>query len=366
MHLEDGTLYSVNMTITARLPGIHLITYTLSGVAADSYQHLQPDTVVVLANGTSCNESLSTSLPEGCHKIRLLKCPRGDYFLYAKSTESWKHTQGKVSTKGIASILSVNNLTLPLGIRGAALDKLNPLHLSASTTREQCKSKSQSAVQVQCLPSEILASVFLQSLNASFPSWFHLIPSKTLSSFEATDAVTYIWSGVQLKGVLKDLGLSVKEQSYYSALLYTSALTVKVNQSSVTLPKYNDKNIHLIATELCSESWPANVLIVFNPLSYDALQSLPVYQHLASEGWKVSAMALQFSRRSSLSHSVNTKNQSSELISGSLELYGRVEKITTGSRPIASLNVLLVGNAVFPIPDINKVSCLPLSSFSKS
>lgn len=354
--LKDGRLHLANMTMTARLPGIHLITYTLSGVAADSYQQVNPDTVIVLANGTSCKESLSTSLPVGCHKIRLLKCPQGDHFLFAKSTESWKRTQGKASTKGIASILSANNLTLPLGIRGAALNKLNPLHVSISTDNEQCK--AQSPVEVQCLPSEIVASVFLQSLNASFPSWFHLIPSKTLSNFETNDAVTYIWSGLQLKGVLKGLGLSVKEQSYYSALLYTSALNVKINHSSVALPKYNDKKIHLIATELCSRSWPPNVLIIFNPLSYEALQSLPVYRYLAAQGWNVSAMALQFSRRNALSLLVNTRSQSNELISGSLELFGRIEKIMNGSRPISSLSVRLVGNAIFQIPDIDKVSLL--------
>ena len=360
VQLEEGRLYRANMTMTARLPGIHLITYTLSGVAADSYQQVNPDTVIVLANGTSCKESLSTSLPVGCHRIKLLKCPHGDHFLLAKSTESWKRTQGKVSTKGIASVLSANNLTLPLGIRGAALDNLNPLHdVSISTDKEQCK--AQSPIKVQCLPSEIVASVFLQSLNASFPSWFHLSPSKTLSNFETNDAVTYIWSGLQLKGVLKGLGLSVKEQSYYSTLLYTNALIVNVNKSSVALPKYNDKHVHLIATELCSKSWPNNVIIVFNPRSHEALQSLPVYQHLAAQGWNVSAMAVQFSSRSALSQMVNTRNQSNELIFGSLELYGRVEKTMNGSRPIDSLGVRLTGNAIFQIPDINKVSCLRFS-----
>lgn len=353
VQLGDGKLYRANMTVTARLPGMHLITYTLSGVVADSYQPVTPDTVIVLENGTSCNGSLSTSLPVGCHKIRLLKCPHGDHFLYAKSTESWKITRGKVSTKGIASVLSVNNLTLPLGIRGAALDKLNASHLSASTSKEQCK--AQSSRNIQCLPSGILAWVFLQSISSSFPTWFRLIPSRTLSSFDTNDAITYIWTGLQLKGVLKGLGLSLNEQSYYSALLYTGALTVEVNKSSVALPNYN-KNTHLVVTELCSKSWPANVLIMFNPLSYEALQSMPVYQQLAAQGWNISAMAVQFSRRSALNYSVNTSNQSNKLVSGDMELFGRVEKVMNGSHPISSLGVLFGGNATFQTSDINKVS----------
>lgn len=130
VQMEDGKLYRANMTVTARLPGMNLITYTLSGVATDFYQTLLPDTVIVVDNETSCNGNLSSNLPVGCHQARLLKCPQSDYFLYARSTEPWKQTQGKVSTKGVVSILSVNDRTLPLGITGTALDKSNLLHLS--------------------------------------------------------------------------------------------------------------------------------------------------------------------------------------------------------------------------------------------
>lgn len=353
MQVDDGRLYRANMTIAARLPGMHLITYTLSGVAADSYQRVLPDIVVVLANGTSCNYSLHTSLPVGCHKIRLLKCPNGDHFVYAKSTDTWKRKRGKVSTKGIASVLSVNNLTLPLGLLGAEFDKLNPFHLSASTDKEQCK--VQSPIHMQCLPSESLAWSFLQPLNASFPSWFRLIPSKTLSSFDTNDALSYIWTGLQLKGVLKGLGLSVNEQSYYSVLLYTSILTVEVNQSSVTLPKYH-KYTHFVVTELCSKSWPANVLIIFNPLSYKTLQNIPVYKQLLDQGWNMSVMAVQFSRVGALNYSMSTWNQSNELTSGNLELFGTVERVINGSHPIISLGVRFGGSATIQIPDIDKVS----------
>ena len=355
--MMGGRLYCANMTVTARLPGIHLITYTLSGVASISYQLVYPDTVIVVKNGTYCNDSVSRSLPVGCHKIRLLKCPKNDHFLYAKSTEPWKQTRGKVSTRGVASILSVNNITLPLGIQGAAFDKLNPSHPSTSVSANNKLCKAQTPIDVHCLPSEIVASVFLQSLHASFPSWFRLIPSETFSSFETNDASTFVWNGLQLKNVLKDLGLSVVEQSYYSVLLYTNALTVKVNKNSVALPKYDSKYTHLFATELCSEPGPPNVVIVFNPLSYDSLQNMPVYQQLASRGWNVSVMAVQFSRRSSLNYSVNTGNhQIKEPVSGSLELYGKVEKVINGSHPIESLGVRLVGNAIFGISDIDKVS----------
>ena len=353
VQLEDGKLYRANMTITARLPGIHSITYTLSGVVADSYQSVPPDTLIVLENGTTCNSSLSNSLPVGCNEIILLKCPLGGHYLYAKSTESWKITRGKVSTKGIAFVLSVNNLTLPLGIKGAALDKLNASHLSTSRSKDQCK--AQSTRNIQCLPTEILAWVFLKSLRGSLPTWFRLIPTKTLSSFDSNDAATYIWTGMQLKGVLKGLGLSINEQSYYSTLLYTGAISVEVNKSSVTLPNYN-QNTHLIVTELCSQYWPANVLIMFNPLSYEALQSLPIYQQLAAQGWSISTMAVQFSRRSALNYSMNTRKQSNTLVSGDMELFGSIEKVVNGSYPISSLGVLFGGVATFQTLDIDQVS----------
>ena len=359
VHLEDGKLYRSNMTLTARLPGIHSVTYTLSGVAADSYQSVTPDAVVVFENGTCCNGTLDNSLPVGCHKIKLLKCPLGGKSLYATSTESWKITRGKVSTKGIASVLSLNNLTLPLGIQGAALDKLNVSQVSALISEDQCK--SQPSKNIQCLPTEILALAFLQSLRGSLPSWFRLIPSKTLSSFDTNDAITYIWTGLQLKGVLKGLGLSINEQSYYSALLYTGDLSVEVNKSSVTLPKYN-QNTHLVVTELCSQFWPANVLIMFNPLSYEALQSMPIYQQLASQGWIVSAMAVQFSRRGALNFLVNTKMQSDKLVSGDLELFGRVEKVVNGSHPIISLGVLFGGIATYKTSNIDQVSSYRVES----
>ena len=354
---EEGKLYRANMTIKARLPGMHLVTYTLSGVATNLYQTVLPDTVIVVENGTSCNDSLSNSLPVGCHEARLLKCPQSDHFLYARSTEPWERTQGKVSTKGVATILSANNLTLPLGIRGTALDKLNLLHLSVSADNRLCN--VQSSVDIQCLPTEIVASVFLQSLTSSFPNWLRLTPSKTLSSFNTHDVITYLWSGQRLKDILRGLGLSVNERSYYSALLYSSALTVEINKSSVALPKYDGKNTHLVVTDLCSKSQLSNTLIVFHPLSYKGLQAMPVYEQLAARGWKVTAMAVQFSKVSALTYSVYTRNQKNELISGSLELYGRIEKTIDGCHPIDFLSVRLVGNAIFGISDIDKVSDIP-------
>ena len=357
MQMEDGKLHRANVTVTARLPGIHLITYTLSGVATNLYQTVLPDTVIVVDNETSCKGNHSSSLPVGCHQARLLKCPQSDSFLYARSTEPWKQTQGKVNTKGAVTILSANNLTLPLGLTGTALDKSNLLHLSVSVDNKFCKDHP--SVDVQCLPSEIIASVFIQSLTASLPRWLRLIPSKTLSGFDTNDAITYVWSGLQLKGILKGLGLSVNERSYYSALLYSSALTVELNKSSVALPKYDGKNTHLVVTDLCSKSWPPNVLIVFNPLSYRALQAISVYDKLATQGWKVTAMAVQFSKFSALNYSVYTRKQEQELISGSLELFGRAEKSISGSHPIAFLNVRLVGNAIFGVSDVDKVSDSP-------
>ena len=354
VQMEEGKLYRANMTVTAHLPGMHLITYTLSGVTSNLYQTVLPDTVIVLDNETSCSGNLSSSLPVGCHQARLLKCPKSDSFLYARSTEPWKQTQGKVSTKGVVTILSANNRTLPLGVIGTAFDRSNLLHLSVPADNKFCKDHP--SVNVQCLPSEIIASVFIQSLTASFPSWLRLTPSKTLSGFDTNDAITYVWSGLQLKGVLKGLGLSVNERSYYSALLYSSALTVELNKSSVALPKYDGKNTHLVVTDLCSKSWPPNALIVFNPLSYKKLQAIPVYEKLAARGWKVTAMAVQFSKSSALTYSVYTRKQEHELISGSLEFFGRAEKTINGSHPIGFLNVRLVGNAIFVVSDIDKVS----------
>jgi len=354
VQMEEGKLYRANMTVTAHLPGMHLITYTLSGVTSNLYQTVLPDTVIVLDNETSCSGNLSSSLPVGCHQARLLKCPKSDSFLYARSTEPWKQTQGKVSTKGVVTILSANNHTLPLGVIGTAFDRSNLLHLSVPADNKFCKDHP--SVDVQCLPSEIIASVFIQSLTASFPSWLRLTPSKTLSGFDTNDAITYVWSGLQLKGVLKGLGLSVNERSYYSALLYSSALTVELNKSSVALPKYDGKNTHLVVTDLCSKSWPPNALIVLNPLSYKKLQAIPVYEKLAARGWKVTAMAVQFSKFSALTYSVYTRKQEHELISGSLEFFGRAEKTINGSHPIGFLNVRLVGNAIFVVSDIDKVS----------
>lgn len=353
MQLEQGRLYIANMTIMAHLPGIHLVTYTLSGVAAKWYQAVLPDTVIVLENGTSCNDTSQTSLPVGCHKIRLLKCPKSNDFLYARSTEAWKLSQRRVSTEGVSSILS-GNLTLPLGIQGTTLDKTN----YSSVTTDKGKCQAESPKHVQCLPSETLASVFLQSLNESFPSWFRLIPSKTLSSFESTDIITYIWTGTELNGILKGLGLSVNDESYYSVLLYSNAMTVDVNGSSVKLPKYGKNSFLLVAVELCSQALYPKVLLAFNPLSYEALKDMPVYQQLATQGWNVSALAMQFSRLSGLSYSVNARNQGKTLIPGNVELYGRVEKSIYGSHPIRYLRVRLVGNAISEVPDSNKVSSL--------
>lgn len=351
---EDGKLYRTNMTVTARLPGVNLITYTLSGVATNFYQTVLPDTVIVVDNETPCNGNLSSSLPVGCHQARLLKCPQSDYFLYARSTEPWKQTQGKVSTKGVVSILSANNRTLPLGITGTALDKSNLLHLSVSADNKFCKDHP--SVDVQCLPSEIIATVFIQSLTASLPRWLRLIPSKTLSGFDTNDAITYLWNGLQLKDILKGLGLSVNERSYYSGLLYSNALTVELNKSSVALPKYDGKNTHLVVTDLCSKSWPPNALIVFNPLSYKTLQAISLYEKLEARGWKVTAMAVQFSKLSALNYSAYTRKQENELIPGSLELFGRAEKTINGSLPIGFMNVRLVGNTILGVSDIDKVS----------
>ena len=349
--LAQGRLYTVNMTITARLPGIHQITYSLSGDAAKTYQAVLPDTVIVLANDTSCNENVNINFPVGCHKISLYKCPKGNDFLYARSTETWQRSQKRVTTNGAASIVS-GNLTLPLGLRGATLDKIN--HSSTTTDKERCYAKSPK--DLECLPSETLATVFLQSINDSFPSWFRLSPSKTLSGLKPNDVITYIWTGTELKGVLKGLGLSLNDESYYSVLLYTGAITVEVNESSVKLPKYGKNSFLLVAVELCSQVLPAKVVLAFNPLSYVALKRMPVYRHLATLGWNVSALAMQFSSQSTLSYLFNARNQRNIFIPGNLELYGRVEKSIVGSHPIHSLKVRLVGNAIIEMQDTNKVS----------
>jgi len=349
--MEQGRLYLANMTITAGRLGIHQITYTLSGLAAKSYQAVLPDTLIVVDNSTSCHVTSNISFPVGCHKVKLLKCPKSDDFLCAGSTEPWKDSQGRLSTKGVASILS-GNLTLPLGIKGATLDKMN--HSSVSADKGDCQMRPPK--HVQCLVSETLASVFLQSLNESFPNWLRLIPLKTLSSFGPNDVITYIWTGKELKGILKGLGLSVKDESYYSVLLYSGEITVEVNESSLNLPKYGKNAFLLVAVELCSRSLPANVLLAFNPLSYDALVNMPVYRQLATQGWNVTALAMQFSRHTGLGYSAKTWNQSKTFIPGNLEFYGRVEKTIRGSHPVRSLAVRLVGNAILDIPYTKQVS----------
>ncbi|XP_022782080.1 uncharacterized protein LOC111323064 [Stylophora pistillata] len=351
--LTDGKLHLANMTIKALLPGMHLTTYTLSGVGALSYQKLLPDIVVVVENETCCNDGLLSTLPLGCHEARLLQCPDSDNFLYARSTDPWKQAQGTVSTEGVATLISANNLTLPLGIRGTALEKLNLSNYSVLADNMSCK--AQPPMDVQCLPSEIIASVFLQSLIASFPRWLRLTPSKTLSSLEPNEAITYLWSGLQLKGVLKGLGLFVNDRSLYSALLFSGSLKVEVNKVSVVLPKYDGKNKHIVVTDICSNSWPAVVLVIFNPLSYNALQAMPVYKQLASRGWQVTVMALQFSKVGALNYSVFTGKRGNKLISGSLGFYGRVGKTIIGSHPVSSLGVRLVGNALFGVSNIDKV-----------
>lgn len=350
VELGQGIFYQANMTITARLRGIREITYTLSGLAAKSYQAVRPDTVVVVENGTSCNDTLKTRFPMGCHKVRLLKCPKSNSFLFARSTEPWKQSKRRISTKGVATIFS-GNLTLPLGIRGATLDKMN--HTDVSTDNGKCQAES--SQKVQCIHSETLASVFLHSLNDSFPSWFRLIPSKTISSFEPNDVITYIWTGTELKDILDGLGLTVNDESYYSVLLYPGAITIEANETSLNIPKYGKNSFLLIAAELCSQVLPAKVLLAFNPLTYGELKHMPVYRQLAIKGWDVSALAMQFSKHNSFSYSVNKWHQRKTLISGNMELYGKVQKTIHGSHPIRSLDVRLVGNAILEMPFNDKV-----------
>ena len=350
MELGQVIFYLANMTITARLPGIHQITYTLSGPAAKSYQAVRPDTVIVLENGTTCNETLKTRFPVGCHKVRLLKCPNSNGFLYARSTDPWKQSKRQISTKGVATIFS-GNLTLPLGIRGATLDKMN--HSDVSTDNGQCQAES--SKHVQCLHSETLASVFLHSLNDSFPGWFRLITSKSISSFEPNDVITYIWTGTELNNILNGLGLTVSDESYYSVLLYPGAITIEANETSVNVPKYGKNSFLLVAAELCSQVLPPKILLAFNPLSYGALRHMPVYRQLAIKGWDVSALAMQFSKHNSFSYSVNIWHQRRTRISGNMELYGKVQKTIRGSHPIRSLDVRLVGNAILEMPFNDKV-----------
>jgi len=155
---------------------------------------------------------------------------------------------------------------------------------------------------------------------------------------------------------LKDLGLSVKDESYYSVLLYGGAITVKVNQSSFNLLKYGKNSFLLVAVELCSQPLPANVLLAFNPLSFGALQNMPVYRQLAAQGWNISALAMQFSRHGGLTYTVKAWGESNSLVPGNLEFYGRVGKSIRGIEPIHSLGVLLVGNVISETPYTKNVS----------
>lgn len=354
--LPKETFYHAKMAITARLPGVHLIKYTLSGVDAKSYQTVLPDAVSVAENDTLCNDTASISFPSGCHKLRLFKCHSGDDFLNAMSTESWKRYKRQVSTEGFITILS-SNLTLPLALRGASFDKMSPSSIQTDQKGE-CKAHT----NTKCLPTETLASAFLKSLNASFPIWFRLVPSKTFANFKASDLITYIWKGKQLRGVLQDIELSINEESYYSVLLYTNSITVKVGKSIVKLPKYEAENTHLlIAAELCSQSLYTKVLVAFNPLSYSALDGIPVYQQLAQHGWKVTALALQFSMSTALHYSVYVLDQTETQIYGNLELYGRVGKSVNGSYPVSSVSVRVAGSVITHLPNRNEVRYRMLS-----
>ena len=129
---------------------------------------------------------------------------------------------------------------------------------------------------------------------------------------------------------------------------------------SVVLPRYDGKNKHMVVTDICSNSWPADALVIFNPLSYKALQAMPVYKQLESRGWQVTVMALQFSKVGALNYSVFTRKRGNKLIPGSLGFYGRVAKTINGSHPVGSLGVRLVGNAIFGISNIDEVSETPV------
>ena len=161
---------------------------------------------------------------------------------------------------------------------------------------------------------------------------------------------------MELKNVLKGLGLSLNDHTYYSVLLYTGAITVEVNGTSVKLPKYGKNSFLLAAVELCLDALPSKVVLAFNPQSYIALKNMPTYQELATKGWNISVLAMQFFGQRTTSYSVNAGNGVNVFIPGNLELFGRVEKTIFGSHPIHSMKMSLVGNAVIGIQDNSNVS----------
>ena len=274
--------------------------YLLSGLSAVNFEPPEKDTLFVEEAQNSTNKTTGESsslrhftLPVGCHKLELGKCPRGSDVIVSSSTSSWKARGLVTSTDGVVT-LEVGKTVLPLSLLGASIKSKN-----SPSDEKGCEAFQSNYSSEELIKSNVLTRAFLEAFQSSLPSWLVVaLPQRRKSkSFFKSDVRSSVFSDSELRRMDVGNGQPLIDKTTFSLLLSRN-INLTVEGDTDILGSYR-KSPFAMAVDLCSPS-PKTVIVRPASTHVDEVKNISVFKRLMMNGWDLTMYSLQISRTRSI------------------------------------------------------------------
>ena len=294
---KHGTPARRSLRMTAKNPGLHIIQYLLSGPSAGHFKSPVESVILVKSSEQPAfdNETLPNTIPSGCHKQQVDKCPRSNDIIYASSTFPWVTFGPMAMTSGVVN-LEVGDTTLPLSLIGTNLIKSN--HISRQESCNEDDPVSYSTEQL--ITKHLLEKTFLEEASNSLPKWLQVTLRNNSASTirSASELKTYYMSGKNLRTDHIGEGQPIDDGTYYS-LLTSHNVNLTLENDVDLLPSRDHKAPLSLAVELCGPL-PKNVILRPSLRDMHLINNASFTRKLKEKGWDVEFYSLQISKSKSI------------------------------------------------------------------
>ena len=304
-----------NVTMKAIKPGKFTLKYRISDKTLN-YLPIPPATILV-TNGTVSKSDYFDKyglkpglLKPGCCSSETLlniRCPHNMNF-FLKSSCGWIKKESFYLSPGII-FSSANDFDMPIAIAGAKIRKQKSniylQNLNKDEFENNCTTCSnESGMQPQCnirpislndiqsfICYESLASTFFHHSSKLTPRWLKLNAMSSNRTHDTHSYMVNLVSSDHLKDISECNKLTPITNGFYSVMLYSGLLKVKVNNE---LMQSESSSAFCFAINLCEgESSPLYIAIPED--AQTILQSLEFMRDLKSKGWSVTVNSLVIS-----------------------------------------------------------------------
>ena len=324
----DPTKTSANVSITASVVGIFVITYEIRGKSSLQFQQPQPSTLIITPNISILPQYFtSRRLEQGlleagsCAYATPLDytCPNEGNKLSFSSTCQW---YGSTSPGLIFS--EYNDLSLPVAIAGARISNINtsgrsmvlPLMESdlqkscnfVHAPRRSCDFKPPDLVQEiqNFLRTEALGHTFLSQVEQLIPRWLQFsVNSNTPRTYDFTSYMIILTESDSLSDTEKCPNIIKVNDGMYSILKYSGSLNFSVNSSSHSFTP--QRSPVCFAVNLC-EGLNSPLLITIPDEAQAIVNSLSFMQVIKSYNWDITINSIAISS-TSFSHELTGSNR---------------------------------------------------------